>query len=699
MQPAILFTYPKRPVDSIVRNNPRTAGNGPLHITILSSDTASLLDTTNATHKSGMDKFWKLVKRFFDSQQLQGIDLVIVQGKIVVANSEEEEDKKDEEEPVQEGPGVDPTTPADEPDGEEPPKAVLAAKDDDSVQDSKANGDKDKIELLSSQRSANIAVLLRSLEGHLRSKADEDFRINRSAIQFDRKLVAQVDISVSIMENNKVCFQRMLHQWALEALTIRIGSVGGSLTQTLRLQLPETSDYDAYSASCQIYYKHIPFRDPNSAYAHGLMVDLELLSRAKLEIKQLVPIESIDASLLFGVPIGLRAGLKGGKDEYHDNAEVIQALFKQLGEQDSALLILSTGPDPEDEPLSSVPHMFHSDFQHFVLLPEVQANQASAPSSTGVLYRLTNSEHIDQETNEVGEVARSEHEPNGFSGYIEASLDSLECASINPLLLNRPSLLARGLCRKLNDSAEQKRVCWTESSVDDVVDATEDQTKIDGAQGHGSKSVSDKKWGTSGTEFVELPDDVSINDEEGSETEKAAQKAVDEALPAEKYLETDELHTKKLGTPSYELHIEKNDTDWSIGVQDTSKSPEKLMMLEDTDDEKNKKDENIDEIQDSDSEGGRRPSLTHFPKLATKRLNGKDDDSEVEWNEDKDDDGKLSKGLANQSKFQKLHTQVQKCKRDSDKEDDASTSSDSMMSLSSTSSTDSDETPKFQYSQ
>jgi hypothetical protein len=201
-------------------------------------------------------------------------------------------------------------------------------------------------------------------------------------------------------------------------------------------------------------YKTIPFR-LDSALVQGLCRDLELIAESKLEAVQLVPIASIDASLLYGVVIGVRAGLEIDLDQHNEMGLLVRTLFKQLSSKDCALLLRSTnkGPPRSDHTRCG---LFHDYDQTFLLMAEeIPARFKHQTSSTsGVLYRLASADHFIQEMSSEDVNSSENDENNPFTEYMEVSLDCLACSPINTLYLS--AQVAQKSTRVLVDRALAK---------------------------------------------------------------------------------------------------------------------------------------------------------------------------------------------------------------------------------------------------
>ena len=411
-------------------------------------------------------------------------------------------------------------------------------------------------------------------------------------------------------------------------------------------------------------YKHVPCLDNESSNLERFLFDLKLLSQARLKIEQIVPIESIDSSLLFGVPIGVEAGIDGNMDEYAENMDVVRALFKQLAERDCALLILSTGPDEEDKIVTSnSPQrgLFHCNFQHFVLLPDLESNSSGISPFQGVMYRLANSENSFQHRNDLVVTNSGGESTNDSHAYVEDFLESLSCAPINPMMLSRPTELQmplRGYSGKSNTNGK-KTVTWEEPCIKRSSLECHSQTKnptrsiIDHRENNKRKFDDGDDNDVQMLSAEDVEDEETLNEADGqnflSEMKdpfelSQEQFAVAESTQADNQCDNDSifsnhrlLETSKMSVTSSKM---KNPDYNSVNKRNEAIDPKK------PDD-----DMLIDSDTESDTPKNRRAFLVDFPHKKIDN-DGNDEDSEAEW---KDSDEDI---VANKSsrKFRKLNT-------------------------------------------
>ena len=390
-----------------------------LSITILSSDTTSLLDTDETCHLKGVTNFWKRIEHYFHDGKIENIRIVFVTG-----------------------------------------TAVVAKEDQNTLQQNMTSDT--SMDKLSFQRAAVIATLLKSLERSLESKAEEIFKKNRSHIMYDAKFVSRMDISLTTTDRN-VGFHRLLQQWSNDFLATASTIIS---SPTLRFQLPETIGFDSCSINFRASYKVMPF-PMNSPFVQRLYYDLEMLSRATFETLQLVPMSSICSTLLYGMAISLRVGLGNSMEQHHENLLLAESLFKMLGEKDCALLVVATcSIDERNRNVTTEQGLFHSaSLQHFLLMPEFIETSSGKVSNKGVLYRIASADYLLESNSAVDVIRASNHssmdqmDTNPYEEFVEASLDSVTCAPLNPLCVKTHDI------DPIDFSRDQKRVTWNNDVV------------------------------------------------------------------------------------------------------------------------------------------------------------------------------------------------------------------------------------------
>jgi hypothetical protein len=218
----------------------------------------------------------------------------------------------------------------------------------------------------------------------------------------------------------------------------------------------------------------------NSPLAQRLYYDLEMLSRATFETLQLVPMSSVCSTLLYGVAVTLRVGLGSSIEQHHENLLLSESLFKMLGEKDCALLVVATCPIDESSRNEMIDQgLFHSaSLQHFLLTPEFIESNSGKVSNKGVLYRIASADYL-LESNSAVDVMRASNQSsmdqmgaNPYEEFVEASLDSVICAPLNPLSVKTHAI------DPVTWTRDQRRVTWTNDVVEKQVFQNSEHTKF-----------------------------------------------------------------------------------------------------------------------------------------------------------------------------------------------------------------------------
>jgi hypothetical protein len=417
----------------------------PLCVTILSSDISSLLETSHEEHQDGIDSFMDDVEGHF-GHLLQAMRIVFVTGTTVIVSTTDLVDAMQTD--------------------EMPPSCNDFAENSESA------------ETLFNARLRQISLLINKIQRRIDSRIDDHFRQNRSKIQFDSKTVSKMDVTLSSIDT-KLGFHRLLQSWSQEILS----ACPQSNHQSLQIQLPETIEFDACVVRLQASYKIFPYR-LDSPRTQQLLSELEKLSRAELKIIQMTPIDSIDASLLLGIGIGLRAGPTDSAEEHTHNLMLLQSLFKTLASKDCALLIRATYPlDVEG---SGTVITVAQDVQYFVLMPELLGSKTGKITTNGVLHRIACADYlVEQNAVHHSEQAFQTDVPqeNPFEECVEASLEALVCSPFNPL-----SFLSFAgdfdqeveLPSAVSPLIENKKVTWKDDTIykDKTVTHTTSSVKL-----------------------------------------------------------------------------------------------------------------------------------------------------------------------------------------------------------------------------
>ena len=443
---------------------------------IFTNATSALLDSNTASHIRGIDDFWEKTQCHFWNSKVHSIEIVVVMGKTVVVRTTNDRcgvqcangrcsDFIDSEESG--------TNQGSESDIIEHETTKTSNSEDNDGHSYDAN-----TESTHSTSNGSQADIIKTMERYIETKIKADFDKNRSQIQFDTNFVetqSRMNISFSVV-NNAIDFHSLCQKWSRDSILDATAVNSGQPSPEISFQLPETTNFDGCYLSFSTYYKNMPFR-LDSPHAKQLYADLELLGKAKLEVLQLVPFPSIDASLIYGVTIGLRAAYEDDEHSHHEKTFLVQSLFKTLATRDCALLLCSmevpnngnTNFRDRIDTSEGNGGLFHSseESQYFLFMPEFVVSQSGVASLTnGVLHRIARVDHILEETcavdilnspdllySEGGNTFRPRENP--FSEFVEASLDCLNCSPLNPWIQGR---LEKGISASSTMDAQKQGV-------------------------------------------------------------------------------------------------------------------------------------------------------------------------------------------------------------------------------------------------
>ena len=279
------------------------------------------MDLNTESHIRGIDIFWGKIQNYFSKSRIQGIEIVVVVGETTILRTTDSSQNarcSNEELDTKKGNKLE--------DIEEESSSVendISGRNGyNSDTDSKCASVKDSL-------SKELGIV-KTMEQYIKKKIEADFEMNRSRIQFDSKFAGKdlrMNIRFSVV-NSSLDFQSLRQKWSRDSIDAATKVLCGQSSPVISFRLPETTYFDSCQLSFSAYYKNMPFR-LDSSRANALYDDLELLGRAHFEVLQLVPMPSIDASLIYGVAIGLRAAEKDFEKQI-----LVASLLKNLGIRD-----------------------------------------------------------------------------------------------------------------------------------------------------------------------------------------------------------------------------------------------------------------------------------------------------------------------------------------------------------------------------
>lgn len=423
-----------------------------MDLTLLTSDVALFTDLKSDSHVRGMQRFWDRVEGYFVSGNLNSIQMIVVETGSTIA-----------------------------------PLGLGKFEEDRSSQ----NSDDGEYPLHQSRETSTrlrISEIIHTLHTKIRQN-------------YSKKNVGSLELS--LMECTTVAFGGLLRQWLRKI-------VGGS---RISFQLPETMDGSVCSIALGLEYTILPYSlcSPEGQY---LINEANLLkSLPKFEVIHVVSFQSIDASLIFGVPMIATAGLESDIARYQEMQTLVRQLWKWLNVNDVAIVLRSA------HSVDDAGDLFQH--QYFILMTDespmdhVKVRRGAIAMDSGILFRYAAEEQLlhdpKEQTgsksqfncDEAGGTEGEEETDRQYFDHIERSMEYLERPSnkvINPVFLKstgfasseeKPKFASKYLDGENDDTQDTS---WDEeegvgvaaaphidaqSAEDDLPGETETETAID----------------------------------------------------------------------------------------------------------------------------------------------------------------------------------------------------------------------------
>jgi hypothetical protein len=438
--------------DKDLQASGEATSTSPIQVTILTHDVALFCDTKEHSHKLALNRFWERVSPAFQDNILGSIEIVVV-----VTGSIE---------------------------------AVNLTKDEKDV--TKADSSSDEDDVSSSpklQQSTKLMESIRCIKAQISKRADADLK---KKLGYDES-TSPTQVNIVSIDCNTVGFKSLASKWLRQVMRPEAGRVG-----KVAFDLPETVDGMQCSVSLDASYKIMPYR-ADSLAAAGMLADIQLLGESTFQVLQLIPISCVDASLLFGVPMEVRAELAGDLSQYKEMKSLVSLLLRYLCEKEAGLLLRSSSKGRRISKKFG-PALYHVDRQIFLLMAEELpgrdlagpgASQSMSQSdgalssgkpipSSGVLFRYANSEQmLDPGSNEAYAVDPTDDPETikQLTECIENSLDFVENNSINPLLVEKA--VSENDLEDWSDKKYQSTAALKEDAEKEILSDTSDEDEAD----------------------------------------------------------------------------------------------------------------------------------------------------------------------------------------------------------------------------
>lgn len=352
-----------------------------MDVTIISNDVAFFTDTNIETHKRALTRLWDRLKIKFQSNAIQSVKIVIFETKV---------------------------------------DALKGPNNHTNIE----NDDCEEISSSAAPQKFKVAFCVREVQNQIQKLLEKEFK---QPISMEGKSGMQMNLRLEFKDFNSISFLSMMQEWSQNVLTSVSPDVG-----RICFELPETFDGTQSAITLDLKYSICPYR-LDSLMTRVLLDELKELSESSIEVLQLVPLDSIDLSFIYGTPISVKAGIEGDLDQYKHMQVLVSLLFDYLGSRDLALVLKScTEAEPNNSKL-------------FLLMAEVEAVGADNHSEDkksrfvatgqGMLYHYVDRlEYIIEEDQNDGNIHQNEDDDmtKFSSDYIENSLGLLDCSELTP---------------------------------------------------------------------------------------------------------------------------------------------------------------------------------------------------------------------------------------------------------------------------
>ena len=436
----------------------------PRSLTIFTNDVSLFSDTNADSHKRALGRFWEKIRGSFQNGVVGSVTIAIYETGAVAMRSNAKPAAAD---------GNDGT-----------------AHDGAQGEDENGVGDSFPINHPDDALAHRLKVkkCISTLQKEIDGLHEKDRRKNASV---SGTPPLPINLELQVIEN-PIMYQALLRDWIRNVVSPSSG--GGRIS----FNLPETMDGTQCSISLDLAYSILPY-PVDSVETAKLLMDLKALSSAEFEVIQLLPVPSIDGSLLYSVPMSSTAAMDSDLFRYKEMKILCRQLWKFLATKDVALALRCIGAKQDEESALEADTASHAirrvvndlEGQCFLLMAEDptgnfggSTEQSLSPASgvaplNGVLYRYASSDHLIRDETETVDTLQDEDEEETsqqYYEYIDQSLECLETSPINPLFVDTRTVV------------KKKEESLSADSLSDIDDATKSME---------TTSLYEDKWGES----------------------------------------------------------------------------------------------------------------------------------------------------------------------------------------------------------
>jgi len=352
----------------------------PVEVSIISNDVAFFTDVNIDAHKRAVARLWERLRSKFQSNQIRSINIIIFESKVSI------------------------------------------------LSDPCGSGDNDENENCSIDATPHrfkVAYCVQEIKNHIVKLAQKDF-----ANCSEGRMGMPVNFHFDLKEFHPIMFSSILQEWSRDVINSATSDCG-----QICFDLPETFDGTQCTVTLNLSYSIMPYR-LGSMLAKNLVDDLRLLSESHVEVLQLVQLDSIDLSLIYGTPMTVKPGFGGDVDQFRHMQVLSRSLFNYLASNDVAMVLRSSLTETVRDNDSSNIYLLMGQVQLSNDESKEGTSNKAAESDHGVLCRyVARAEHIIEEQNEceyLGRNAEDEELVSFSNQYISESLGLLECFQFTP---------------------------------------------------------------------------------------------------------------------------------------------------------------------------------------------------------------------------------------------------------------------------
>lgn len=305
-------------VNSILTETSKGSNSHPMDITIVTNDAAFFIDTDIDSHKSGTCHFWNRMRSRFNTNQIKSIHIVCFCIGVDVLSLDDD---------------FDPT--------------ILSVSSTASYSSSIESLESSimKPSTSSSDQKCKISnrfqvhICAQAIVKELASLSMQELSTSHHDTNNHRQVSKNpMDITFSFHNCHMIQFENLLRKWTHDSFSTFCPK------GRISFDLPETHDGTQCSVTLDLSYQMLPFQ-MNSLATDALVEDMKMISNSTFSVIQLVPLDQVDLSLIYGVPFVAQAGLEGDIEQYKEIQRVYNELLKYLLERDYGLVLCSETND------------------------------------------------------------------------------------------------------------------------------------------------------------------------------------------------------------------------------------------------------------------------------------------------------------------------------------------------------------------